>query len=89
MCRNIHTLYHVDPPVTAEEIRAASLQYVRKITGYNKPSSVNEEAFMIAVGEIEAASARLLAALTTSGAVRARQWPSHKKFDPGTAAPAR
>jgi len=74
MCRNIHTLYHVDPPVSADDIHAASLQFVRKITGYNKPSRVNEVAFMTAVGEIEAASAKLLDALTTDAPARERDW---------------
>ncbi len=70
MCRNIHTLYHVDPPANAEDIRAASLQFVRKISGYHKPSKANEAAFSTAVSEVEAASARLLAALTTNTPVR-------------------
>lgn len=74
MCRNIHTLYHVDPPVTTEDIHAASLQFVRKITGYNKPSKANEVAFMTAVGEVEAASAKLLEALTTDTPPRGRDW---------------
>jgi hypothetical protein len=73
MCRNIHTLYNIDPPVTAEEIHAASLQFVRKISGYNKPSKNNEGAFMNAVGEIEAASSRLIAALETNAPVRDRR----------------
>ncbi len=73
MCRNIHTLYHVDPPVTPEDIHAASLQFVRKISGYNKPSQANEAAFITAVAEIEAASAKLLDALTTSAPVRERR----------------
>jgi hypothetical protein len=73
MCRNIHTLYHVDPPVSQEEIHAASLQFVRKISGYNRPSKTNEAAFMTAVGEIEAASSRLLGALSTSTPARERK----------------
>jgi len=73
MCRSIHTLYHIDPPVTAEEIHAASLQFVRKISGYNKPSKDNEEAFLAAVGEIEAASAKLLDSLITSSPTRVRR----------------
>ncbi len=77
MCRNIHTLYHIDPPATEEEIRAASLQFVRKISGYNIPSKVNEAAFQAAVAEVEAASAKLLEALSTSAASRERTWPAH------------
>ncbi len=79
MCRNIHTLYHVDPPVTEEEIRAASLQFVRKISGYHKPSKDNEAAFMTAVGEIEASAAKLLGALTTSAPARERNQPPQQK----------
>ena len=73
MCRSIHTLYNVDPPVTGEEIRAASLQFVRKISGYRKPSKVNEAAFIAAVGEIEAASVKLLSTLTTGAPERLRE----------------
>ena len=65
MCRNIRTLYNFDPPVTPEEVRAASLQFVRKITGFNKPSKANEAAFQVAIEEIAAASARLLHSLET------------------------
>jgi hypothetical protein len=73
MCRSIHTLYNVDPPITQEEINAASLQFVRKISGYNKPSKANEAAFMTAVDEIAAASTRLLMALKTNAPVRDRR----------------
>ena len=73
MCRSIHTLYNVDPPVTDEEIQAASLQYVRKISGYRKPSKANEAAFMVAVNEIALASAQLIAALETSSSRKARR----------------
>ena len=66
MCRNIRTLYNFEPPVTEDEIRAASLQFVRKITGFNKPSKANEAAFQAAVDEIAAASARLLGSLDTN-----------------------
>jgi hypothetical protein len=66
VCRNIRTLFNFDPPATDAEIEAAALQYVRKISGFNKPSKVNEEAFEVAVSEIAAASARLLATLETS-----------------------
>ena len=80
MCRSIHTLYHVDPPATAEEIRAASIQFVRKISGYSKPSKANEAAFMDAVGEIEAASVKLLDALSTSTTVRQRDQPAQRNY---------
>ncbi len=73
MCRSIHTLYNIEPPVTTEEIRAASLQFVRKISGYHKPSKNNEGAFMTAMWEIEAASTRLLAALETNAPLRDRR----------------
>jgi hypothetical protein len=65
MCRNIRTLYNFDPPATDEEIRAAALQYVRKISGFNKPSRANEEAFDRALGAVTQASARLLHELQT------------------------
>ncbi len=77
MCRSIHTLYHTDPPATEQEIRAASLQFVRKISGYPKPSKVNEAAFMLAVSEVEAASAKLLASLATSTPPREHQPAAH------------
>jgi hypothetical protein len=65
MCRNIKTLFNFDPPVTDEEVRAASLQFVRKITGFNKPSKANEVGFLAAVDEIAGISARLLHSLDT------------------------
>ena len=65
MCRNIKTLYNFDPPVTPEEVRAASLQFVRKITGFNKPSKPNEAAFLNAIDEIANVSLRLLHSLET------------------------
>jgi hypothetical protein len=65
MCRNIKTLYNFDPPVTGAEIRAAAVQYVRKVSGYNKPSKANEAAFQIAVDEITAATSNLLNSLVT------------------------
>jgi hypothetical protein len=65
MCRNIRTLYNFDPPATQEEIRAAALQYVRKVSGFNKPSRANEEAFARAVDEVAHATAHLLHALQT------------------------
>ncbi|MEH7250152.1 DUF2277 domain-containing protein [Neobacillus niacini] len=73
MCRNIRTLFNFDPPTTEEEIHAASLQYVRKITGYNKPSKANEEAFIRAVNEIAMVSKELLNTLLTSTEPRNRE----------------
>jgi hypothetical protein len=73
MCRSIHTLYNVEPAVSREEARAAALQYVRKISGYRKPSKVNEEAFERAVEEIASISWRLLGELETSSAPRVRE----------------
>ena len=65
MCRNIKNLFNFDPPVTDEEVRAASLQFVRKICGFNKPSKANEEAFQAAIDEVAAVSKRLLDSLET------------------------
>jgi hypothetical protein len=73
MCRNIRILFNFDPPVTEQEIRDASLQFVRKISGFNKPSQANEAAFLAAVDEVAAASARLLHSLETSAAPRNRE----------------
>jgi len=73
MCRNIKTLFNFDPPVTAQEIRAASLQFVRKISGFNKPSKANEAAFLAAVEEVAAISSRLLRALETTAPPRSRE----------------
>jgi hypothetical protein len=72
MCRNIKTLFNFDPPVTAEEIRAASLQFVRKISGLNKPSKANEDFFLSAVDEITDASTRFLRSLQTNAPPRNR-----------------
>ena len=73
MCRSIHTLYNVQPAASEEEARAAALQYVRKISGYRKPSKANEEVFEAAVDEIAAISWRLLGELETSAVPRARE----------------
>ena len=73
MCRNIKTLYNFDPPVTPEEVRAASLQFVRKITGFNKPSKANETAFLAAIDEVAAAATRLLQSLETSAPAKNRE----------------
>ena len=73
MCRNIKTLFNFDPPVTKDEVRAASLQFVRKITGFNKPSKANEEAFQGAIDEVAAVSMRLLRSLETAAPPRNRE----------------
>jgi hypothetical protein len=73
MCRNIKTLFNFDPPVTNEEVHAASLQFVRKITGFNKPSKANEEAFQAAIDEIAAISKRLLRSLETTAPPKNRE----------------
>jgi len=72
VCRNIRTLFNFAPPVTQEEIRAASLQFVRKLSGFNKPSKANEAAFVSAIDEIAAVSGRLLASLQTTAPPRDR-----------------
>ncbi len=73
MCRNIKLLFNFDPPVTEEEIRAASLQFVRKISGFAKPSQANEAAFAKAVDEVATASVRLLASLETTAPSKNRE----------------
>ncbi|KAB2334793.1 DUF2277 domain-containing protein [Cytobacillus depressus] len=73
MCRNIKTLFNFDPPATDEETQAAALQYVRKITGFNKPSMANEEAFNLAVSEIALVSRNLFNSLETSAEPRNRE----------------
>jgi hypothetical protein len=72
MCRNIKTLYNFDPPVTDDEIHAAALQFVRKISGFNKPSKANEAAFLVAVEEITAISKKLLDSLETNAPAKNR-----------------
>ena len=79
MCRNIHTLFNYEPPATEEEVRDASLQYVRKISGFTKPSHANEEAFASAVEEVTAASRRLLGELVTTAAPRDRAVEAERK----------
>ena len=79
MCRNIHTLFNYEPPATDEEVRGAALQYVRKVSGYTKPSQANEEAFDRAVDEVTAATAKLLASLVTSAAPRDREVEAERK----------
>jgi hypothetical protein len=91
MCRNIKMLFNFDPPVTDEEIRAASLQFVRKVSGFNKPSKANEAPFLAAVDEIAAVSARLLSSLETNAPARTREEEAAKakarnamRFGPAT-----
>jgi hypothetical protein len=78
MCRNIKPLFNFDPPVTPDEVRAASLQFVRKITGFNKPSKANEAAFNAAIEEIAAASARLVHSLETNAPPKNREQEAAK-----------
>ncbi len=73
MCRNIRTLYNFDPPASEEEVRSASLQYVRKVSGFNKPSRANEEAFHEAVDAVAAATSRLLTELHTTAPPKDRE----------------
>ena len=94
MCRNIRTLHNFEPPATEEEVEAAALQYVRKISGTSKPSKANQAAFDLAMDEVAAASRRLLSALVTSAPPRDREVEAARararaaqRF--GSAAPAR
>ena len=73
MCRNIKPLFNFNPPVTPEEVRASSLQFVRKISGFHKPSKANEAAFLAAVDEVAAVASRLLQSLETSAPPRSRE----------------
>jgi hypothetical protein len=73
MCRNIRTLFNFDPPATDEEVRAACLQFVRKLSGFNKPSRANEEAFDQAVEDVTKIAGRLVASLTTTAPARNRE----------------
>jgi hypothetical protein len=73
MCRNIHTLFNYEPPATTDEIRDASLQYVRKVGGFTKPSRANEEAFNQAVDEVAQATQRLIDALVTTAPPKDRE----------------
>jgi hypothetical protein len=79
MCRNIHTLFNYEPPATEEEVHDAALQYVRKISGFTKPSRANEDAFAQAVDEVTEASAKLLASLVTTAAPRNREVEAERK----------
>jgi len=73
MCRNIKTLFNFDPPATEEEIRAASLQFVRKLSGFNAPSRTNEAAFNQAIDEVAAVARRLIDSLTTTAPPKSRE----------------
>jgi hypothetical protein len=73
MCRNIKTLFNFDPPATSDEVRASALQFVRKLSGFNKPSKANEEAFDLAVERVSAAAQELLNSLVTSAPARDRE----------------
>jgi hypothetical protein len=79
MCRSIHTLYNFEPPATRDEVHAAALQYVRKISGFTKPSQANEEAFDRAVEAVAAASERLLGELVTAAPPKNREDEAAKK----------
>jgi hypothetical protein len=85
MCRNIKTLFNFDPPVTAEEIQNASLQFVRKISGFTKPSRANESAFLAAVDEIAEVSARLIHSLETNAPPKNREEEAAKAKARGAA----
>jgi hypothetical protein len=78
MCRNIKPLFNFDPPVTSDEIRAASLQFVRKISGFSKPSKANEAPFLAAIDEIAGISARLLHSLETNAPPKNREEEAEK-----------
>ena len=81
MCRNIHTLHNYDPPATADEIRDAALQYVRKVSGYTKPPAANRAAFDRALERVTEATARLLSDLVASGSPRTREGEAAKARD--------
>ena len=79
MCRNIHTLFNFEPPATEDEVRDAALQYVRKISGFTRPSRANEAAFERAVDEVTAATARLVDGLVTNAPPRDREVEAQRK----------
>jgi hypothetical protein len=79
MCRNIHTLFNFEPPATEDEVRDAALQYVRKISGFTKPSRANEAAFERAVDEVTAATARLVDGLVTNAPPKDREVEAQRK----------
>lgn len=79
MCRNIRTLFNFEPPATEDEVRAAALQYVRKISGYNRPSQANADAFESAIDDVAAASQRLLSVLVTNSPPKNRDVEADKR----------
>jgi hypothetical protein len=79
MCRNIRTLYNFEPPATEEEVRNAALQYIRKVSGFTKPSQANDAAFQRAVDEVAEASTRLLSQLVTSAPPKSREAEAAKR----------
>ncbi len=81
MCRNIKTLFNFDPPATKEEIDAASLQFVRKLSGFNTPSKANEEAFNQAIGEVSVIASKLLKSLTTNAEPKNREEEAEKAHE--------
>jgi hypothetical protein len=83
MCRNIQALFNFDPPATDEEIRAASLQYVRKVSGFTKPSQANEQAFALAVDEVAAATRRLVDGLVTAAPPKDREVEAERRRERG------
>ena len=83
MCRNIHTLFNFEPPATEDEVHGAAVQYVRKISGFTKPSQANEEAFEQAVDEVAAATARLLDVLVTNAPPKDREVEAARRRERG------
>jgi len=83
MCRNIHTLFNFEPPATEDEVRGAATQYVRKVSGFTKPSQANEQAFEQAVDEIAAATTRLLDALVTAAPPKDREVEAARRRERG------
>ncbi|MGZ4396629.1 MAG: DUF2277 domain-containing protein [Gaiellaceae bacterium] len=79
MCRNIHTLFNFEPPATEDEVRGAALQYVRKVSGFTKPSQANEQAFEQAVDEVAAATARLIGARVTTAPPKDREVEAERR----------
>jgi len=83
MCRNIHTLFNFEPPATEDEVRGAAVQYVRKVSGFTKPSQANEQAFERAVDEVAAATARLIDALVTNAPPKDREVETARRRERG------
>ncbi len=81
MCRNIKTLFNFEPPATEEEIKASALQFVRKLSGFNKPSKINETAFNVAVEQVEAAARSLILSLVSSAPARDREIEKAKSME--------